>query len=204
MSFPTDHTDRADVVTIPAPLYTDLLRQAQDLHTAGLKGYGLILADPADPHFPYRAVDMVVFDPRRNRRNDRAYQPAFHAQGSYFRQYEDAGFVADPADLFEVWQAAEAAGLEPVAPFHVHRRQPCNFSSIDFRLHNPAFRWHLIISLRQAGHPVIQPFSVDKEWDDFGIGEDDALEGSELAYGGPEVRPLQLVLSTQTTVERIA
>ncbi|HEY5846691.1 MAG TPA: hypothetical protein VIT42_07875 [Microlunatus sp.] len=190
-------------MTIPATLYTDLLRQAQDLHAAGLKGYGLMLGDPADPHFPYRAVDMVMFDPSRNRRNDRAYQPAFHAQGSYFRQYEDAGFVADPADLYQVWRTAESVGLEPVAPFHVHRRQPCNFSSIDFRLHNPAFRWHLIISSREHGHPVVQPFAVDKAWEDFGIDEDDALEGSELAHGGPEVRPLQLALSTQNTVEQV-
>lgn len=195
--FPGRNANRAEVATIPAPLYTDLLRQAQDLHAAGLKGYGLLLGDPADPQFPYHAVDVIVFDPRRNRRNDRDYQAAFHAQGSYFREYEDAGFVADPTDLYEVWQAAEAAGLEPVAPFHVHRRQPCNFSSIDFRLHNPAFRWHLIISLRDAGRPVIQPFAVEKSWDDFGIGEGDALEGSELAYSGPEVRPLRLALSAE-------
>lgn len=190
-----DHA--AEVATIPASLYTDLLRRAQDLHAAGLKAYGLLLGDPADPQFPYRAVDAVVFDPQRNRRNDHAYRAAFHAQGSYFRQYEDAGFVADPTDLYEVWQAAEAAGLEPVAPFHVHRRQPCNFSSIDFRLHNPAFRWHLIISLRDARHPMIKPFAVDKNWDEFGIGEDDALEGSELDYLGPEVRPLRLTVSTE-------
>jgi proteasome lid subunit RPN8/RPN11 len=205
MTSPTGHNERTtDVVTIPATLYTDLLRHTQDLHTAGLKGYGLMLADPTDPHFPYRVVDMVLFDPSRNRRNDPAYQPAFHAQGSYFRQYEDAGFVADPADLYHVWRTAEAAGLEPVAPFHVHRRQPCNFSSIDFRLHNPAFGWHLIISLREPGHPVVQPFAVDKVWEDFGIDDDDALEGSELACGGPEVRPLQLALSTQNPMEQIA
>ncbi|HET9649337.1 MAG TPA: hypothetical protein VFP34_14065 [Microlunatus sp.] len=199
----SEGSDRtADVVRVPAELYTDLLRQAQDLHAAGLKGYGLMLGDPADPRFPYRAVDMVFFDPRRNRRNDEVYRPAFHAQGSYFRQYEDAGFVADPADVYAAWQAAEAAGLEPVAPFHVHRRQPCNFSSIDFRLHNPAFRWHLIISLRDARHPVIRPFAVDKDWKEFGIGEDDDLEGSELDYGGPEVHPL--TLSTEDSVEHVA
>ena len=188
----------ADVATVAAPVYADLLRRTQDLHAAGLKGYGLLLGDPADPRFPYRAIDAVVFDPRRNRRNDHAYRAAFHAQGSYFRQYEDAGFVADPSELYEVWQAAEAAGLEPVAPFHVHRRQPCNFSSIDYRLHNPAFRWHLIISLRDPEHPVIKPFAVDKGWDEFGIGEHDGLEGSELPYPGSEVRPLRLAISTDS------
>jgi len=184
-------------VTISAPVYTQLIQRAQELHAAGLKGYGLLLGDPADPRFPYAVADVIIFDARRNRRNDPAFQPAFHAQGSYFRRYEDAGFVADPAELYEAWQAAEAAGLEPVAPFHVHRRQPCNFSSIDFRLHNPAFRWHLIISLRDARGPVIQPFAVEKSWDDFGIDHDDALEGSELSYLGPEVRPLHLALTTE-------
>ena len=129
-----------EVALIPRSLCSGLLKTAQDLHAAGLKAFGLLLGDPTDPMFPFRAVDVVVFDPRRNRRNDPAYQPAFHAQGSYFGAYEDAGFVADPAEPREVWRAAErAAGLEPVAPFHIHRRQPANFSSIDFRPHNPAF-----------------------------------------------------------------
>ncbi|HEU5484461.1 MAG TPA: Mov34/MPN/PAD-1 family protein, partial [Microlunatus sp.] len=181
------------------------VRRAQVLHAAGLKGYGVLLGDPASPTFPYQATDVVVFDPTRNRRNDHAYRSAFHAQGAYFRRYEDAGFVADPTDLFEVWRDAEAQGLEPVAPFHVHRRQPCNFSSIDFRLHNPAFRWHLIISLRNADEPVVEPFAVDKSWDDFGIGADDAIEGSELAHVGPEVRPLRLSLTAQThTADHVA
>jgi proteasome lid subunit RPN8/RPN11 len=186
-------------VTMSTTVYTELIRRCQDLHAAGLKGYGLLLSDPTDPLFPYRVSDVIVFDAQRNRRNDPAYQPAFHAQGSYFRRYEDAGFVADSADLYEAWQAADAAGLEPVAPFHVHRRQPCNFSSIDFRLHNPAFAWHLIISLRDAGRPVVAPFAVNKSWDDFGITEDDGLEGSELAYLGPDVRPMRLALSALPT-----
>ena len=52
------------------------------------------------------------------------------------------------------WQRIERRGLEPVAAFHVHRRQPANFSTIDYRLHNPAFNWHLIISLR---NPTSRP-----------------------------------------------
>ena len=100
--------------------------------------------------------------------------------------------MADPAELHDVWRAAEAAGLEPVAPFHIHRRQPANFSSIDFRLHNPAVAWHLIISVHDPGQPVSQPFRVQKSWDEFGIDETDALEGSELGYEGIEVSPMLL------------
>ena len=181
-----------DVAVIPASLCTRLLRQAQAFHAADLKAFGLLLGDPDDPQFPFRAVDVAIFDPRRNRRNDTAYRAAFHAQGSYFRSFEDAGFVADAAELKTVWETAEAAGLEPVAPFHVHRRQPANFSSIDYRLHNPAFSWHLIVSLSDPDRPVIQPFRVQKSWEEFGIDETDDLEDSELAYDGPEVGFLTL------------
>ena len=182
-------------VEMPARLCRRLLRQAQDLHAAGLKGFGLLVGDPAAPQHPFRPVDVVLFDPRRNRRNEPGNRAAFHAQGTYFRRYDDAGFVADPADLLAVWRAIEDAGLEPVAPFHVHRRQPANFSLIDYRLHNPAFAWHLIISLGNPAQPVIQPFRVTKDPAEFGIGEHDAREGSELSYRGPEVGPLELVLT---------
>jgi proteasome lid subunit RPN8/RPN11 len=182
-------------VQMPADLYARLLGQAQELHAVGLKAYGLLIGDPRHPGFPYRAVDVVMLDPHRNRRNDPANRAAFHAQGSYFRAYEDAGFVADPTELLQEWQRIEQAGLEPVAAFHIHRRQPANFSSIDFRLHNPAFAWHLIISLRDPTAPEVRPFQVRKEFGDLGIDEYDDLEGSEHSYLGPEVTPLRLVLT---------
>jgi len=183
-------------VHLPADLHEHLLRRSQELNAAGLKAYGLLVGDPGDPGFPYHAVDVVMFDPHRNRRNEPANRAAFHAQGSYFRAYEDAGFVTDPTDLLRAWRWIERAGLEPVAPFHVHRRQPANFSSIDYRLHNPAFAWHLIISLRDPAAPDIRPYRVRKSLDELGIDETDDLEGSELSYLGPEVSPLGLVLTS--------
>jgi len=138
------------------------------LNATGLKAYGLLVGDLRDPAFPYRAVDVVVLDPHQNRRNEPGHRAAFHAQGSYFRAYEDAGFVADPIDLLRAWRRIEGAGLEPVAAFHVHRRQPANFSSIDYRLHNPAFAWHLIISLRDPAIPDVRPFLVRKDPEHYG------------------------------------
>jgi len=180
---------------MPEELYSRLLRQAQQLNRAGLKAYGLLAGDPDHPGFPYRADDVVVLDPHRNRRNDPSHRAAFHAQGSYFRAYEDAGFVADPTDVLHAWQHIERTGLEPVAAFHVHRRQPANFSSIDYRLHNPAFPWHLIISLRDPGRPDVRPFLISKDPDHLGIDETDDREGSELSYAGPGVTPATLVLT---------
>src|SRR3954452_23378612 len=183
---------RTDVVEMPAELYGRLIDEAQRFHAAGLKAFGVFVGDPRAAGHPFRPVDVVIFNPRRNRRNEPGNLAAFHAQGSYFRQFDDAGFVADSTDLLHVWRSVEAAGLEIIAPFHVHRRQPANFSTIDYRLHNPAFAWHLIVSLRDPRRPVVAPFSVIKEPSEFGIDERDGLEGSELAYQGREVAPIPL------------
>src|SRR5262250_2338930 len=180
-------------VDMPAALCLGLLRQAAGIHRAGLKSYGLLIAEPGAAGYPFTATGVVFLDPRKNRRNDPGHRAAFRAQGDYFRQFDDAGFVADPAELLAAYRAIEDSGREIVAPFHSHRRQPANFSVIDYRLHNPAFAWHLIISLRDPRCPVLQPFRVDKDLSDFGISDQDAFQGSELAYQGPEVEPLALV-----------
>jgi proteasome lid subunit RPN8/RPN11 len=114
-----------------------------------------------------------------------------------------AGFVADAAELLAVHRRLEASGLEAVALFHVHRRQPANFSVIDFRLHNPAYAWHVIVSLRDPARPVLRPFAVRKDpTSDFGISADDDNEGSEKSYTGPEVAPLRLVVGARDDVAR--
>jgi proteasome lid subunit RPN8/RPN11 len=182
-----------DAVDMPAALCRRLLQQAGEIHRAGLKSYGLLIAEPGTPGYPFIATDVVFLDSRKNRRNEPGYRAAFWAQGEYFRRFDDAGFVADPAELLAVYRAIEDSGAQIVAPFHSHRRQPANFSLIDYRLHNPAFPWHLIISLRDPAHPVLQPFGVRKDLAEVGISEHDACQGSELAYQGPEVRPLSLV-----------
>jgi proteasome lid subunit RPN8/RPN11 len=135
----------------------------------------------------------VFLDSRKNRRNDPGHRAAFQAQGDYFRQFDDAGFVADPAELLAVCRAIEDSGAQIVAPFHSHRRQPANFSLIDYRLHHPAFAWHLIISLRDPRRPALQPFRVHKQLSDSGITDHDARQGSERACRRPEVAPLALV-----------
>lgn len=182
-----------DAVDMPAALCLRLLRRAAEIHRTGLKSYGLLIAEPGTPGYPFTATDVVFLDSRKNRRNDPGYRAAFQAQGEYFRQFDDAGFVADPAELLAVYRAIEERGAQIVAPFHTHRRQPANFSLIDYRLHNPAFAWHLIISLRDPAHPVLQPFRVHKDLTDLGISDQDTRQGSELAYPGPEVAPLALV-----------
>jgi proteasome lid subunit RPN8/RPN11 len=182
-----------EVVDMPAALCEKLLGEAQRNHDAGLKSYGLLVAEPSVAGHPFHPTDVVFLDSRRNRRNDPAHRSAFHAQGEYFRRYDDAGFVADSADLLAAYRRIDDAGQEPIAMFHTHRRQPANFSLIDYRLHNPSYPWHLIISYR-TGRPQLKPFRVDKATVDFGISDGDDLQGSERSYCGPEVRSLNLVV----------
>jgi proteasome lid subunit RPN8/RPN11 len=194
----------------PSAQYVVLLGQFLDcfldrvgtVHAAGRKSFGLLVADPTTPQFPYCATDVVFFDPAKNRRNDPAFRPAFEAQGSYFRSYDDAGFVADPAEVLQVHRHLEGRGLEAVALFHTHRRQPANFSHIDYRLHNPAYPWHLIISLRDARRPVLRAFEVRKDLHDFGIDASDDNEHSECDYPGPEVRPLPILTTRQDALSQ--
>jgi proteasome lid subunit RPN8/RPN11 len=184
-------------VLLSDDLLDRFLTEVGTVHAAGLKSFGLFVADPSAPRFPFCATDVVFFDPGKNRRNDPGIRPAFEAQGSYFRSYDDAGFVADSGEVLRVHRSLEARGLEPVAMFHSHRRQPANFSYIDYRLHNPAYPWHLIISLRNARRPVLSAFEVRKDLADFGIDVSDGNEHSEQAYLGPEVSPLPIVTASR-------
>ena len=74
-------------------------------------------------------------DPLRNRRNDPGHRAAFRAQGEYFRRFDDAGSVADPAELLAAWRAIEDSGRQVVAPFHSHRRR---LSTAHIRRHHGA------------------------------------------------------------------
>jgi proteasome lid subunit RPN8/RPN11 len=187
-------------VVLPGGVCLSFLRQADRIHRAGLKSFGLFVADPALPDYPYAATDAVFLDPHRNRRNDPSNRPAFHAQGEYFRRYDDAGFVADPADLIQAYRRIDDAGLQVTGMFHSHRRQPPNFSVIDYRLHNPTFAWHLILSYHQGSRPQLRPYRIDKTDLDMGISEHDDNQASERAYEGPEVSPLGLILHGPTEV----
>src|SRR5947209_3542163 len=185
--------DQPDAVTLSVDLCWRLLMTAEHMNEQGLKGFGFLVGNPSDPRIPYAAQEAIFFDPTRNRRNDPQYRSAFCAQGDYFRTYDDAGFVADSRDVLAVWRSVERRGLEIVAPFHVHRRQPANFSVIDYRLHNPTFAWHLILSVRDPARPVLRAFRVSKDAAEFGISEHDARQNSESDYLGPEVTPLPVV-----------
>jgi proteasome lid subunit RPN8/RPN11 len=190
-------------IIMPARLCLQFLRQASIIHAHGLKSFGVFTARAGGPTF--RPVDVLFFDPRQNRRNTPKNRAAFEAQGTYFRTHDDAGFVVDGKELTIVERVVGQDGQMIVAPFHSHRRQPPNFSEIDYHLHNPFFTWHLVVCLRNPASPEIQPFLVDKSLDDFGIDASDDREGSECAYQGDNVRPLELVVEgTEAELDEVA
>src|SRR4051812_28488300 len=88
-----------DVVRLPDPVRRRLIATATAVHAAGLKSFGLLVASPEHPDFPFTASDVVFFDPLRNRRNEPVHRAAFEAQGEYFRSFDDAGFVADAGEV---------------------------------------------------------------------------------------------------------
>jgi proteasome lid subunit RPN8/RPN11 len=180
-------------LVLPSDVLARFFARAQSIHASGLKSYGLFVADPNTIGYPFTASDVIFFDPARNRRNDPRIRPAFEAQGSYFKAYDDAGFVADSGEVLAVYQHLERRGLEAVAMFHSHRRQPANFSHIDYRLHNPAYPWHLIVSMREPQRPVLRAFAVRKDPSEFGIDPSDDNQDSEQDYTGPEVTPLRMI-----------
>jgi len=189
-------------VIMSARLCLQFLRQARTIHERGLKSYGVFVAKAAGPAF--RPVDVRFFDSTQNRRNSPQNRAAFEAQGTYFRAHDDAGFVVDSTEVADVERAVNQSGQVIVAPFHSHRRQPPNFSDIDYRLHNPFFSWHLVICLRNPNKPEIQPFLVDKGLEHFGIDAADDREGSESSYIGDNVRPLDLVVEgTETELDGV-
>ncbi len=178
-----------------APLFMSFMRRVTSVHVAGLKSYGLFLASPALGADDVCPSDACFFDPANNRRNECEHRAAFEAQGAYFRRHDDAGFVADPREVMALQNRIGRTGEQMVAPFHSHRRQPANFSSIDYRLHNPLFGWHLVVSMRDPKHPRLQTFAIEKPFADYGISDADAIDGEgEVSYEGPEVSPIHLIV----------
>jgi proteasome lid subunit RPN8/RPN11 len=190
-------------VIMSTELCLEFLWQAKAIDRMGLKSYGVFLAGAGGSDF--RPVDVCLFDPRRNRRNSLQNRAAFEAQGTYFRIHDDAGFVVDGEEMLVAERTASQRGQVIVAPFHSHRRQPANFSNIDYRLHNPFFSWHLVVCMRNPNRPEIQPFLVQKSLDDQGINPNDRREGSERSYHGDNVRPLDLIVEgTAAELDKVA
>ena len=191
-------------ITMSARIFLDFLQQAKTVHARGLKSYGVFTAEADGSAF--HPTGVTFFDPTRNRRNSLPHRAAFQAQGTYFRAHDDAGFVVDSQEMVIIDRAISQTGQTIVALFHSHRRQPPNFSSIDYRLHNPLFSWHLVVCLRDPARPEIQPFLVEKDFDfdDFGIDATDNREGCENSYLGDNVRPLELLVEgTETELDQV-
>ena len=76
---PRGGDDASDIVAMPAELCLGLLRRAGRIHRAGLKSYGLLVAEPGTAGYPFTAAGVVFLDPRKNRRNHQGHRAAFRA-----------------------------------------------------------------------------------------------------------------------------
>ena len=188
-------SDNASPIVMPAVLFLHFLERASELHLLGLKSYGIFLSCHDVERYEFRPTEVYFCDSQKNRRNEPEHRAQFEAQGAYFRRYDDAGFVADARELLQLQKSTRRSGHLLVGLFHSHRRQPANFSLIDYKLHNPLFSWHLVLSMRDPIHPQVQPFVIDKSLEDYGIDATDVVEDEgEMQYVGPEVRPTSLIV----------
>lgn len=126
-------------------------------HRFPVKSFGYFLTDLDR----WRPTDVLLFE-GANLRNDRDWQPEFHAYGDYFVEHDDAGFVATPEESWQRQKEIWARGLEEVGVFHTHQRHPANFSLIDYEMHvgRLGSLWHMIISLRNPEQPQLRAFDV--------------------------------------------
>lgn len=191
------------IVYLHTDVCLEILNRAQQIHDQGLKSFGVLYSDSSDPEAVYYPSGVVFFNALNNQRNHSFYRDAYRAQGSYFREHHDAGFVVHPMEFMQVDQCLSNQGKRIVALMHSHRRQNANFGIIDFKQHSPLFKWHLIISMSK-GKPELQPYRIYKALDmEYGItAEQDCFGEGERPYFGPYVHPLNLMLEGNIHAQR--
>ena len=65
---PWDGQEARDAVTMPAGLCLRFLRRAGRIHRAGLKSYGLLIAEPDTAGYPFTGDPPAHHDPGRGQR----------------------------------------------------------------------------------------------------------------------------------------
>ena len=143
-----------DHIRISKDLYAALVEEVRRRHPAKAFGYFISDLDTMTP------TDFVLFED--NERNSTQWRPRFEAYGDYYRNHDDAGFVAPPEEAWRLQKLIRARGMVEVGVFHSHNRHPANFSRIDFELHNQCFDslWHLLVSVRNPELPVLRAYTV--------------------------------------------
>lgn len=105
--------------------------------------------------------DYYIF--KKDLRREKGKKEYFEKIGNYYRDNNDAGFLADPYEMIKVEHAFSTIGLSKIGVFHVHQRHPDVFTYADWELHPTSKLIHLVISLRNRYFPKIAWFKVNKE-----------------------------------------
>lgn len=119
-------------------------------------GYLLTSDDVVDDYYIFQEDDRLTADA----------QIHFEKIGNYYKDNEDAGFLATPRENYFLDEMVQNNKKQKVAMFHVHRRHPDVFTYADWELHPTSKLNHLLISLRNKLHPKIKLYTVNKETSD--------------------------------------
>jgi proteasome lid subunit RPN8/RPN11 len=146
----------SDAVVLSGTVADRLLATVLSRHPRKSFGYLVSQGDA------WTATDFLLF--QANIRNDESWRGEFESYGGYFREHNDAGFVATPEEAWRVQKELWARGAVEIGVIHTHRRHPANFSRIDYEMHLERYQslWHLIISLRNPHRPQLRAFSVSE------------------------------------------
>lgn len=108
--------------------------------------------------------DYYIF--REDARQTSLAKQHFEKIGHYYKDNQDAGFLATPEEEFLFDQMCTKTKKKVLAMFHVHRRHPDVFTYADWEMHPSSKICHLIISLRNKNQPKIRLFKINKETED--------------------------------------
>ena len=116
---------------MPAAVCHRLLRQAQDYHAAGLKAF--VYFSAIQKRLGTRSKHWTTSCSTHTATVGTIPRTAPHStlKGAT-SEIRRRGLRGGSTDLLNAWRRIEESGSEVVAPFHIHRRQPGNFSTIDY------------------------------------------------------------------------
>ncbi|MDR2691000.1 MAG: M67 family metallopeptidase [Dysgonamonadaceae bacterium] len=117
-------------------------------------------------HIPQHIIDGVIAQ-ARNELPDEACGLLAGSGNQAVKQYpltnidhSPEHFSFDPKEQFAVLREARKQGLQIIANYHSHPESPARPSEEDIRLAFDPNIVYLILSLQDAGNPVIKAFSI--------------------------------------------
>ncbi|SHO53559.1 Mov34/MPN/PAD-1 family protein [Anaerocolumna xylanovorans] len=139
-------------IFIPTELINSFTKQVIDKFPQKAFGYFISSIEGGNPD------EFIMFS--NDQRNE--WKDMFEEYGNYYVRNNDAGFLANEEEVYEINKLIKNKGKHIVGVFHSHQRHPAIFSTVDIDLHPSPKLWHLIISLRNIESPQIKAFEIQE------------------------------------------